>query len=312
MASTLPDGEWRARHRVLLWLLWAHVAGDADHLAAVRPGDRLGRAGLRDRRHLGRPRAVQARRAARAVADRDDRPADLLGADRPRLRRAAGVLLPLLRDGRGAVALRGLGPVRRGRRVRADPAGHHGRDRRLRPRRVALAVGADPLGVHLRAERVLVVTWRASERNREAFRSLVESLEEGVRDVRRRRAARDREPERASASSAWSRARCSRAPRIRLEVRRRGRQAGCRTAGPIRVTAAHRAAAGRRAARPAPGRRHDALVVGLDARGRTRSRGARTRSSSRSPTSPRSATPPRRWRARTPSWSSSRTSPRTT
>ena len=23
---TLPEGEWQSRHRVLLWLLWAHVA----------------------------------------------------------------------------------------------------------------------------------------------------------------------------------------------------------------------------------------------------------------------------------------------
>ena len=150
---TLPEGEWRARHRVLLWLLWAHVAGDAGHLAAVRPGPRPGGARLRDRRRLGRARAAQARRAARAVADRDARPADHVGADRPRLRRQARVLLPLLRDGRGAVALRGLGPVRRRGRLRADPAGDHGRDRRLRPRRVAVAVGADPLGVHRRAER---------------------------------------------------------------------------------------------------------------------------------------------------------------
>ena len=43
---------------------------------------------------------------------------------------------------------------------------------------------------------VCLVTWRASERNREAFRSLVESLEEGVLMVDGDGTARGREPER--------------------------------------------------------------------------------------------------------------------
>ena len=55
---------------------------------------------------------------------------------------------------------------------------------------------------------VCLATWRASARDREAFRSLVESLEEGVLMVDTSGTARDREPERGADPRAWTRSTC--------------------------------------------------------------------------------------------------------
>ena len=139
---------------------------------------------------------------------------------------------------------------------------------------------------------VCLVTWRASARDREAFRSLVESLEEGVLmvDSDGRLVTANPSAERILGMDSERRAGAQR-ERPDVVVRRARRHAA---AGGRAAAADHgrdRCRAGRGAARPAPAGRHDALAVGLDARRREPIARVRTRSWSRSPTSPRSARP---------------------
>ncbi len=260
-------------------------------------------------------RAAPARRPARAVAGRHGRPAVVLGAARPHHGRAQPVLLPLLRDGRGAVALRGLAAVRDRRRLRADPAGDHGRDRRLRRGELAVALGGScTRRSSARSSLVCLATWRASARDREAFRSLVESLEEGVlmvdRDGQHRRGQPERgaHPRHGPRGGALPRTAATRSGRSSTPTASR-----CRCARrPLRVTGDDRRGAGRRVAGLRRPTRRDALAVRSPRAPSRPTASRRTRSSSRSPTSPRSARPPRRSSAPTPSCRSSPTSPRTT
>ena len=118
---------------------------------------------------------------------------------------------------------------------------------------------------------VCLATWRASEHDREAFRSLVESLEEGVLMVDASGRLVDRQPEREAD------------PRRRpgallaesgsdpgLDVRVLRRLAAARGRAPAARDGDDRAPADRGAARPAARGRQHALAVGLDARGRDR------------------------------------------
>ena len=149
---TLPERQWQSRHRALRWLLWAHVAAMPVISLLFDQGLGAGRAGLRDvdvfavlaQLRLG------GRRAQSLVVT-----FGLL---------TCSALLVHVSDGLSEayfhffVMVAALSlyedwlPFGDRRRVRADPAGDHGRARRLRPRRIAVAVGARALGVRRRAE----------------------------------------------------------------------------------------------------------------------------------------------------------------
>jgi PAS domain S-box-containing protein len=177
---TLPEGEWRARHRVLLWLLWAQVAampvisllfdqGPAQaalDFATVAVWAVLAQLKLGGRRVQSLIVTIGLlTTSALIVHVSDGKPESYfhffvmvaaLSLYEDWVPFGAAVAFVLIQQGITAAIV--------------------DYDRAESPWLWALIHSAF-IGA---LSAVLLVTWRASERNREAFRSLVESLEEGV------------------------------------------------------------------------------------------------------------------------------------
>ena len=177
---TLPEGEWRSRHRVLLWLLWAHVAAmpiisllfDQGPAQAALDCATVGVWAVLAQLTLG-GRRVQSlivtlgllTTSALIVHVSDGLPESYfhffvmvaaLSLYEDWVPFGAAVAFVLIQQGITAAIV--------------------DYDRAESPWLWALIHSAFIGALSI----VLLVTWRASERNREAFRSLVESLEEGV------------------------------------------------------------------------------------------------------------------------------------
>jgi PAS domain S-box-containing protein len=177
---TLPEAEWRTRHRVLLWLLWAHVAAmpvisllfDQGPASAALDCATVGVWAALAQLKRG-SRRVQSlivtigllTTSALLVHVSDGQPESYfhffvmvaaLSLYEDWLPFGAAVTFVLVQQGITAAIV--------------------DYDRAESPWLWALIHSAFIGALAI----VLLVTWRASERNREAFRSLVESLEEGV------------------------------------------------------------------------------------------------------------------------------------
>ena len=230
---TLPEGEWRARHRVLLWLLWAHVAAmpvisllfDQGPGQAALDCATVGFWAVLAQLKLGGRRTQSVivtlgllTSSALIVHVSDGLPESYfhffvmvaaLSLYEDWVPFGAAVAFVLIQQGITAAIV--------------------DYDRAESPWLWALIHSAFIGALSV----VLLVTWRASERNREAFRSLVESLEEGVLMVDET-GAWSRPTRARGASSAWIPPACSRPPApTPTGLRRRGRRAAGR-GGPAR------------------------------------------------------------------------------
>jgi PAS domain S-box-containing protein len=176
----LPEGEWRARHRVLLWLLWAHVAAmpvisllfDQGPAQAALDCATVAIWAVLAQLKLGGRRAQSLivtigllTTSALIVHVSDGKPESYfhffvmvaaLSLYEDWVPFGAAVAYVLIQQGITAAIV--------------------DYDRAESPWLWALIHSAFIGALSV----VLLITWRASERNREAFRSLVESLEEGV------------------------------------------------------------------------------------------------------------------------------------
>jgi PAS domain S-box-containing protein len=177
---TLPEGEWRSRHRVLLWLLWAHVA--AMPVISLLYHQGVGQA-LLDGATVGVFAVLAQLRLGGRRAQSLIVTIGLLSCSALLVHVSDGLpesyfhffvmvaALSLYEDWVPFGAAVAYVLVQQG--VTAAIVDY---DRAESPWVWALIHSAFVGALSV----VCLATWRASERNREAFRSLVESLEEGV------------------------------------------------------------------------------------------------------------------------------------
>ena len=267
--QTLPEGEWQSRHRALLWLLWAHVAAmpiisllfDQGPSQAALDCATVGVWAVLAQLKFG-GRRVQSlivtigllSCSALLVHVSDGLPESYfhffvmvaaLSLYEDWVPFGAAVAYVLIQQGITAAIV--------------------DYDRADSPWLWALVHSAFIGALSI----VCLATWRASERNREAFRSLVESLEEGVLMVDEKGRLVTAKPERDADPRHGPGAHPRRQPeRSGLVLRRRRRQAGGRRPPAAARDRGDRALAARRPARAAPadGAR---LALGLHPRRRT-------------------------------------------